>query len=386
MILHADMDAFYASIEQRDDPSLRGRPVVVGGLGRRGVVCAASYEARRFGVRSALPTAEARRRCPNATFLPPRMAHYCSVAREVRDVFHRFTPSVEPLSLDEAYLDVAGSFRLFGPPLAIAEALRATVRSEVGLAVSVGGGTGKLVVKIASARAKPDGVLLVAEAETVSFLRPLPIAEIWGVGPSTEKRLHALGIATVGQLADADPRRLEPVLGNSTGSLQALARGIDTRPIESDRERRSYGEENTFAEDVVEAAIIEELLVDHSEAVARRLRRDGRRARTVTAKWRLSGPGARWGVVARSRTLDEASDDGAVISATALGLWRSEARSGAVRLIGVQVSNLEGAEAVQADLFRVSDQRRSAALNAAVDAVVDRFGPGALRRGLRSGK
>ncbi len=380
-ILHADMDAFYASVEQRDDPALRGRPVIVGGLGKRGVVCAASYEARRFGVRSALPISQARRLCPKAVFLSPRMSQYARVSAEVREIFYRFTPLVEPLSLDEAYLDCSGSLRLFGSARAIAEAIRAAIRSELSLPVSVGAGSGKLVAKIASARAKPDGLLLIDEHETDAFLRPLPVAEIWGVGPVTERRLHEFGIATIGQLADYDSARLERSLGSWATLLQGLARGEDLRSVEADRGRKSYGEENTFPDDAVDGELIDAMLLAHAETVARRLRHDGRKARTITIKWRTSGSAAQWRLSTRSHTLVDASDDGVVIARVAAQLWRAEPEHPPVRLLGVQVTNLDGDRPVQLGLFRCQEEIRNEALNKALDQIVARFGADAVRRG-----
>jgi DNA polymerase IV len=381
VILHADMDAFYASVEQRDDPKLRGRPVVVGGLGKRGVVCAASYEARPFGVRSAMPMAQAKRLCPDAVFLWPRMSHYASIAADVRDVFYRFTPLVEPLSLDEAYLDVSGSLRLFGGVEAIVERLRGDIRRELGLAVSVGGGPGKLIAKIASARAKPDGALLIESSRANDFLRPLRVSEIWGVGPATERRLHTLGIATIGQLADFDDERLERELGSWGPALQALARGDDLRTVEADRGRVSCGEENTFPEDVADGELIEAMILSHSETVARHMRREQRKGRTVTVKWRISGPGADWKLFTRSKTLDAPIDDGPAISSIATSLWRDAAVSQPIRLVGVQLSGLDGARPAQLGLFRSEDDDRRDRLNEALDDLVARFGPGSVRRG-----
>jgi DNA polymerase-4 len=377
------MDAFYASVEQRDDASLRGRPVVVGGLGKRGVVCAASYEARPFGVRSAMPTAQARRLCPGAVFLTPRMSHYATIAADVREIFYRYTPLVEPLSLDEAYLDVAASLRLFGGIEEICRRLRADIRAELGLAASVGGGPGKLVAKIASARAKPDGVLLVAQADANAFLRPLAVAEIWGVGPATERRLHALGIATIGQLADFDSDRIARELGSWGPALQALARGDDLRTVESSRSRMSYGEENTFAEDATDEELIEAMILAHAETVARSLRRESRRGRTVTLKWRPSGPEADWKLIARSTTFDAPTDDGPTIAAAATSLWRADKVHPAIRLVGVQVTNLDGARPAQLGLFRSEEDDRRDNLNKALDDLRSRFGPGAVTRGSR---
>jgi DNA polymerase-4 len=384
-ILHADMDAFYASVEQRDDANLRGRPVIVGGLGKRGVVCAASYEARPFGVRSAMPMFQARRLCPGAVFLSPRMSHYASVAADVREVFHRFTPLVEPLSLDEAYLDVTGSRRLFGGVEAIAAKLRAEMRSEVDLAVSVGGGPGKLIAKIASGRAKPDGVLLVDEQGADAFLRPLRVSEIWGVGPATETRLHSLGIATIGQLADFDSQRLARELGSWGPTLQALARGDDLRTVEADRSRVSYGEENTFPEDVDDAELIAAMIFVHAETVARRLRREKRKGRTISLKWRHSGPGTDWKLFTRAKTLDVPTDDGPTIAGVVTALWEQEKVTRPIRLVGVQVTNLDGARPAQLGLFRSEEDDRRDRLNEAMDDLLSRFGPGVVRRGGKPG-
>ncbi|MFQ5351542.1 MAG: DNA polymerase IV [Candidatus Binatia bacterium] len=380
-ILHADMDAFYASIEQLDDPTLRGKPVMVGGKGKRGVVAAASYEARRFGVRSAMPMSEARRRCPEGACVVPRMARYAKVSAAVREIFYNYTPLIEPLSLDEAYLDIEGSLRLFGTPTKIAESIRSEVRGALGLNVSVGVGPGKLVAKIASRKAKPDGFLLVESAQLHDFLRPLPVAEIWGVGRVTERQLHALGIATIGQLADFDRASLEKALGKWGQLLHALASGEDLRTVEGDRSRKSYGEENTFPEDVGDPELVEATVIAHAETVARRLRRDGVKGRTVTLKFRPSGRDYGFRLISRSRSLEEAVDDGTVISRTAMRLWNDEPEHPPLRLLGVQVSGLDRDRPIQMALFKAAEEDRQEALNAAVDDIVRRFGPSALRRG-----
>lgn len=379
------MDAFYASVEQRDDDALKGRPVVVGWLGKRGVVCAASYEARTFGVRSAMPMSQARRLCPDAAFVTPRMSHYAAIAADVREIFYRYTPLVEPLSLDEAYLDVSGSLRLFGGVRAISDKLRADIRDELNLAVSVGGGPGKLIAKIASARAKPDGVLLVEEAKANDFLRPLRVSEIWGVGPATEKKLHSLGIATIGQLADYDGARLQRELASWGPTLQALARGDDLRTVEADRSRLSYGEENTFPEDVDDHGLIEAMILTHSETIARRLRREGRRGRTVSLKWRPGGRVEDWKLLARSKTPGVPTDDGPVIAAIATALWRAEKIVGPIRLVGVQVTNLDGTRPAQLGLFQSEEDDRRDKLNEALDDLLSRFGPGVVKRGGATG-
>jgi DNA polymerase-4 len=383
-ILHADMDAFYASVEQHDDPTLRGRPVVVGGTGPRGVVAAASYEARRFGVRSAMPGSRARRLCPDAVFLRPRMQRYAEISARVREIFYRVTPLVEPLSLDEAYLDISGSLRLFGGLDPIIAKIRCDVRSELGLAVSVGAGAGKLVAKIASKKAKPDGVFVVSEEDTVDFLHPLPIREIWGVGPATEERLLSMGIASIGDLASADREALARKLGSWGPLLHGLANGEDLRTVEGDRSRRSYGEENTFPYDAVDEELVEATIRSHAETVARRLRRDTRGGRTITLKYRPSGPDAAFRLVSRSKTLEEPVDDGPRIARVALDLWRAEPEHPPLRLVGVQVSGLDGDRPVQLGLFDAGgDAGRDDALNKALDEIVGKFGHDAIRRGAR---
>jgi DNA polymerase-4 len=318
-ILHADMDAFYASIEQRDQPELRGRPVIVGGTGGRGVVSAASYEARRSGVHSAMPTAEARRLCPDGVYLRGDMARYARESKRLFEIFRRYAPQVEGLSLDEAFLDLTGAERLLGPALQVGERLRREVREKTGLAVSVGIAPIKMVAKIASDCAKPDGLLEVGVSELRGFLDPLPVGRIWGVGPVARARLEGAGIRTIGDLARADGRELHRMLGNWGDHIARLARGIDLREVEPYREAVSISEENTFAGDVSSPEVLDAAILAHAEAVARRLRRSGYCARTVVLKLKLArrvGPGPRgYPLFTRRTTMDEPSDDGGVIAA-----------------------------------------------------------------------
>jgi len=384
-ILHADMDAFYASVEQRDDPSLRGRPVAVGHAGKRGVVAAASYEARRFGVHSAMPSSTAKRLCPQIVFLRSRMPVYAELSARVREIFYRYTPLIEPLSLDEAYLDVGGSLRLFGSEKTIAEGIRSAIRTELDLPCSVGGGSGKLVAKIACKKAKPDGVLIVDAGRTLEFLRPLRVSEIWGIGRVGEERLLSLGITTIGQLADYDVEALEREFSAWGPLLHSLANGDDLRTVEGDRGRKSYGEENTFADDVDDRELIEASIIAHGETVARRLRRDGAKGRTVMLKFRPSTRDDRFRLLTRSTTLGEPSDDGPTIWTAAVRLWDAEVDPPALRLVGVQVSGLDRDKPVQLSLFHSGEgQTRSDALNAALDDIVRRFGSAAIKRGRRS--
>jgi len=385
-VLHADMDAFYASVEQRDRPELRGKPVIVGGTGSRGVVSAASYEARRFGVHSAMPTAKARLLCPEGVYLRGDMTRYVRESRRIFEIFGRFTPLVEGLSLDEAFLDVTGTERLQGPPSAVGRVLRATVREETGLAVSVGIAPVKMVAKIASDLAKPDGMLEVPAGQVEHFLQPLPVARIWGVGPVTRRRLEALGIHTVGELAQADAGRLELALGRWGLEMARLARGEDLREVDPCRAAVSYSEENTFGRDVADRQRLVATLVTHAEGVARRLRRDGLVARTVVLKVKLgrrvaSGPRG-YPLLTRRRTLEQPSDDGAVFSGVATTLLDRLALPEPVRLIGVGVTNLvEQGETQQSLLEPPSERGQRARLNRALDEIRDRFGSSAIARG-----
>ena len=384
VILHADMDAFYASIEQRDRPELRGRPVVVGGAGARGVVAAASYEARRFGVHSAMPSGLARRLCPEAIFVRGDMARYARESHRIFEIFRRFTPLVEGLSLDEAFLDLTGTERLHGPPRDAAERLRAMVRQETGLGVSVGIAPVKLVAKIASDLAKPDGLLEVRAAEVRSFLDPLPVSRLWGVGPVAEARLARLGFRTLGELARADEARLARSLGNLGPALARLARGQDLRDVEPEQDPVSIGEEGTFDEDLADAERLHAAIRSHAEAVARRLRRAGLRARTVVVKLKLArrvAPGPRGHpLLSRRETLPDATDDGAEIERAARAGLARAGLGEPIRLLGVAVTQLEPADAGQLGLFTASRQRRGS-LNRALDELAHRFGRRVVMRG-----
>jgi DNA polymerase-4 len=380
VVLHADMDAFYAAIEQRDRPELRGRPVVVGGTASRGVVTAASYEARRFGVHSAMPAAEAHRRCPDAVFLRGDMAKYRRVSREVQRVFASVSPEVEPLSLDEAFIDVTASVGLLGPPLAIGCLLRERVRAATGLAVSVGIASGKMVAKIASDVAKPDGLLEVPPDGVRAFLDPLPVGRLWGVGPVTQATLEAAGFRTVGDVRRATPHALGAVVGRAADHLARLARGEDARVVDPDRDARTYGEEGTFDRDTRDDRRIRGAIIAHAEAVARRLRHDHLRTRTIVLKMKLAARAGRPGkfrLLTRRATLAEATDDGHALAAVALRLWEEHRPSIALRLVGVAAAGLAG-DAGQIALFPDAARSRRAALNDALDRIVARFGASSI--------
>jgi DNA polymerase-4 len=368
-ILHVDMDAFYASVEQRDDPSLRGKPLVVGGSLRRGVVLAASYEVRPFGVRSAMPMARALRLCPDLVVVPPRFERYSEVSEEVFAVFHEFTPEVEGLSLDEAFLDVTRSFALYGPAEAQARAIKQRIRERVGLTASVGIAEVKFAAKIASDLGKPDGLVMVPEGGVKEFLAPLPASRLWGVGPKTEQVLLRLGLRRIGDVARADRALLEHDLGSIGPWLHDLANGLDDRAVEPDREAKSVGAEETFEEDLQGEEIFP-FLHEQALRVAARLRRAGIRARSVMLKVKF----ADFKVATRQQTLPEPTDDGETLFVVARGLL-AKVDPRPVRLTGVHAGDLGAAP--QLPLFDAAARKR-AKLNASLDRIAERFGQGAV--------
>jgi len=388
VIAHADMDAFYASVEVLDDPTLRGKPVIVGGLGGRGVVTSASYEARKFGVRSAMPAAEAHRLCPDGIFLRGRMSRYVELSKQVRAIFDRFSPVVEPLSLDEAFLDLTGTARLLGNPIDVARALKNSVLEGTGLVVSVGVAPTKMAAKILSDMSKPDGLMAVDPDQLTAFLEPLPVERLWGVGRVTLGRLNEAGITTVGAIARFDPSRLRAMLGSFGAHLFELANGRDPREVIGDWQRRSYGEENTFERDQAANSLhLKRALIAHGEALGRRLRADEVRARTVTLKLKLARPlgAGRYPVITRGLSIDSATDDGAAISAIAIRLLEKAAPAEKIRLSGIQVHNLVRVDRRQLELFGADAARlleKRSRLNRALDEVTRRFGTEAITRGL----
>jgi DNA polymerase-4 len=387
VIAHADMDAFYAAVEVLDNPELRGKPVIVGGSSARGVVTSASYEARKFGVHSAMPTAQAHKLCPDAIFVRGRMDRYAEISRAIRDVFDAFSPIVEPLSLDEAFLDLTGSERLLGPALEVARALKRTVLERTGLVVSVGVAPTKMAAKILSDMSKPDGLLLVGPEYLQEFLEPLPVERLWGVGRVTLARMHELGIRTIGDLARRDASDLKVRFGSFGRHLHELANGRDPRSVVADWQRKSYGEENTFEHDLaLDSLELRRVLIAHADALGRRLRADQVRARTITLKLKLARPlgGGRYPLLTRSASIDDMTDDSAAIAKLAIALLARVTDREKVRLAGIQVHNLERADAAQLGLFDSSAgaAARSARLNRALDAVAKRFGDEAVTRGL----
>ncbi|NLC57350.1 MAG: DNA polymerase IV [Armatimonadetes bacterium] len=376
-ILHVDMDAFYAAIEQRERPELRGKPVIVGGsVEDRGVVSAASYEARRFGVHSAQPTAQARRLCPEGVFLPVRPHLYRQVSRQVMAILRHYTPLVEPLSIDEAFLDVTGSRSLFGDGEAIARAIQARIRSELQLTASVGVAPNKFLAKLASDLRKPNGLVVVPPDQVAAFLRDLPVSRLWGVGPATERQLTRLGLRTIGEVAACPVAVLRLRLGAAGEALHRLAHGEDDRPVEPDTEAKSIGRETTFAEDIGNTATLERVLLALAEEVAARLRRKGVCGRTITLKLRF----ADFTTLTRARSLSEPTALAETIYPVARDLFRAVERDRKVRLLGVTVSNLTpGRPARQLNLFVPLDDRRER-LAETVDALRERFGDAIVQR------
>jgi len=388
VIAHADMDAFYASVEILDRPELRGKPVIVGGSSLRGVVTSASYEARKYGVRSAMPTAQARKLCPDGIFIGGRMRRYVEVSHEVRKVFESFSPIVEPLSLDEAFIDLTGTEKLLGPPIDVARALRRRMLDQTGLVVSVGLAPTKMVAKILSDLSKPDGLLSLGPEHLRDFLDPLPVERLWGVGRVTLERMHAAGIRTVGELARSDASALAARLGSAGAHLHELAKGRDPRAVVADWQRKSYGEENTFGRDLaLDSMELKRTLIAHGEAIGRRLRADQIRARTITLKLKLATPlgGGRYPLLSRSFSFARPTDDGGEIAAAAAHLLSRVRGKHKIRLAGIQAHNLERANLAQLGLFDLaagaSESRRSR-LNRAIDEVARRFGEEALTRGM----
>ena len=381
MILHVDMDAFYAAVEIRDRPELVGKPVVVGGTPQgRGVVAAASYEARKFGVHSAMPAATALRLCPQAVFLSPRMQHYAEVSAQLRDIFDRFTPLVEPLSLDEAFLDVTGSEAIYGPSIEIGRQIKAAIRSELDLVASVGVAPNKFLAKVASDLEKPDGFVIVDPDRIQDFLDPLPVNRLWGVGKQTGNVLGRLGIRTIRDVRTLSADFLSQQFGEHGQQLWRLAHGLDERPVVPHRHAKSISHETTFAVDIESHDSQRAWVVELAEQVAWRLRRSGLSGRTVHLKVRFSD----FRTVTRAKTLANATNVTAEIADAALELLTDRIttkESRAIRLLGVGVSGFDDSEQRQLTLFDESQHGAAQQLDAAADEIRRRFGRGSLSRG-----
>jgi DNA polymerase-4 len=376
-ILHLDMDAFYASVEQYDQPHLRGRPVVVGGHRQRGVVCAASYEARAFGVHSAMPMARAVQLCPQAVVLPVRMQRYREVSREIFSIFAQFTDQIEPLSVDEAFLDVTGSRALFGSGGEIAQEIRRRVRVETGLAVSAGIATNKFLAKMASEAAKPDGLKEITPGEVDDFLLSLPVSALWGVGRTAEEKLAAYGISTVAGLRTLSLEALRKHFGKNGARLYELCRGVDSRPVRSDEESKSIGHEDTFEFDLLDPEEIRRALLSLSERVASRLRRKELQGSRVTLKVKYTD----FTTITKSKTLNIGISNGSVIFQQATELMEKTDSSRPIRLLGITLSTLDPLGSGQSDLFDDKNRKRLCRLDQAVDKLQRKYGENGVRKG-----
>ncbi|WP_214413597.1 DNA polymerase IV [Sphaerisporangium fuscum] len=375
-ILHVDMDAFFASVELLERPELKGTPVIIGAPGARGVVLSATYEARRFGVHSAMPMTRARRLCPQAVVIPPSHGKYSEVSRSVMEIFHSITPEVEPIASDEAFLDVAGAQRRLGSPARIAQMIRAEVAERHGITCSVGVASTKFVAKLASRHCKPDGLLVVPADGVVEFLHPLPVAALWGVGERTEQALVRLGIKTVGDLARVPPSTLQREFGAVGAHLAALAWGRDERRVTPHTPDKSIGAEETFPHDVDDPEAIRRELLRLSERVAARLRAGGHVGRTVSVKLRR----ADFTTINRSRTLREPTDVAKEIYATACELYGAAGLARVrLRLVGVRVENLRPASSATRQLGLGERETGWREAELAMDKAMRRFGPEAVR-------
>jgi DNA polymerase IV len=380
-ILHLDMDAFFAAVEQRDHPELRGRPVIIGGdSDSRGVVSTCSYEARKFGVHSAMPTAQAKRLCPNGIYIHPDHAKYSAVSRQMFAILARYTPLIEGLSVDEAFLDVTGSQKLFGDGVTIAQRLKDEIRAELNLTASVGVSYNKFLAKLASDLEKPNGLVVITPADLDSRVHPLPITRLWGVGQKSGEQLMRLGLRTIGDVARMDVSRMRRYLGSLADHLYLLAQGLDERPVEPHREAKSIGQETTFAQDVRDVAFLEATLLAQVETIARRMRRKGVESRTVTLKLRY----APFRTITRSHTLpnptalEKSLYQTAKLLLAKCGLTRDDA----IRLIGVSVGPFSTAgETQQLSLFDdVQSDIKQQDLSKVVDHLKDKFGENVLTR------
>lgn len=390
VVLHIDMDAFYAAVEVREDPSLEGKPLIIGHKGRRGVVSTCSYEARRFGVRSAMPSITAMRLCPDGVWLPGRMDLYVAVSRELRRIFDAFSPLVEPLSIDEAFLDLTGIARDLDAGARAARELKERIRREQRLSASVGVAPTKFLAKLASDLDKPDGLVVFPVEEVPARLWPMPVQKLWGVGPKSAEKLERAGMRCVGDLLRAGEGRLTEVLGPAAAAhLLSLARGEDPRPVVPDRDAKSISEERTYAEDLRDPDIIERAILERAEGVARQLRREGIAARTVHLKVR-TGDFVTW---TRTKTLLSPTSLGEEIFTAAREMYRTriELAGKGVRLLGVGTSHFAPEGEGQLDLFAEPARDRATRAARAADAIAKKFGDGIITkarlvRGKREGE
>ena len=392
-IMHVDMDAFYASVEQLDHPEYKGHPVIVGGLSSRGVVATASYEARKFGVHSAMPISRAKKLCPHGIYVYPNMARYKEISHIIHKVMEEFTPIIEPLSLDEAFLDVTGITHKFTGPKALGRAIKNRVFEETGLIISAGLAPNKFLAKLASDLDKPDGLVVIPYGKECESLANLPIKRIWGVGPSTERRLKDGGFALIKDVQTLpDEKPLVPYVGNQARRIWELARGIDERPVEPDRQIQSVGNEETYEIDVEDPAVIDLELHYFANRVAKRLRKYGLMGHTVSIKVRYND----FKTVSRQKRLDSATDQERIIYDTSVLLWNKLMRTAPlpkfdtsvldiplkpIRLLGVTVSGLSTEGIVQDDLFSIAADEKDEKLSTVLDSLASKFGEGAIMSG-----
>jgi len=379
-IIHVDMDAFYASVEQLDNPDLVGKAVIVGGdPKKRGVVSAASYEARKLGVHSAMPMSQAIRLCPNAIVLPVRMKRYAELSQQIHAIFQKFTPEIEPISLDEAFLDVTGSLQLFVSVEKIGREIKHQIKEQLGLVASVGIASNKFLAKLASDLEKPDGFVIITEKNKQQILDPLSVSRIWGIGKVTEKALKPKGINTIKQLREAPPEILQSVFGDQTPHMLRLAQGIDNREVESSREAKSISSEQTFATDIADKEILLSVLLNQVEDVAQRLRTADLEAKTITLKLRYDD----FRTITRSTTFDCPTNTTKTLWQEAkknLAKWHKKS-AGPLRLLGFGTSGLQKTGTGQQQLFTEPEQKKQERLDKAFDEIRGKFGHDALRRG-----
>ena len=380
MILHVDMDAFYAAIEQRDNPNLVGKPVVVGGSPTgRGVIAAASYEARKFGLHSAMPSAQAIRLCPRAIFIKPQIEKYSAVSKQIREIFNRFTPVFEPLALDEAFLDVAGSQKLFGDAETIGRQIQTTIAEELQLVASVGVAPNKFLAKLASDLDKPNGFMVVQQANVTEFLDPLDISRVWGIGPKTQQTFLKLGVQRIGQLRRLPMETLKQLFGLNADHFWRLARGIDTRQVVPDRIAKAVGHESTFSYDVSDDHVLESWVWELADQVGKRLRRNQIRGKTIRVKIRFHD----FRTISRSKTITAHTNATRTIAENSLRLLhavRDEQRD-SIRLLGVSVGGLSSQTGQQKLLFGQQQNEQAKQIDSTADAIRDRFGSAAMKRG-----
>ncbi len=374
-IMHVDMDAFYASVEQRDRPDLRGKPVIVGGLSQRGVVATASYEARRFGVHSAMSVSRARKLCPDGIFVPPRMEVYASVSAEIHEIMLHYASEIEPLSLDEAFMDISGLGKQYKTLGDVGRSIKKEIFDKTKLIASVGIAPNKFLAKMASDMGKPDGLFLIPYGKEISILAPLPIRRLWGVGKVTEKKLIEAGILTIGDFQNAPLVKLIPLLGNQAEMFKKLSLGIDNRPVESERQIKSIGDESTYEKDLTDPADIDRQIARHSDIVAKRLRKHHQAAKTISLKIRFSS----FRTVTRALSLEEGTNLQEEIYDACMILKKRIAIDEGIRLIGVTGSNLSEPMELQ-DLFSQKREKQAKAAKV-MDAIQEKFGEQALRKG-----